>query len=38
VLRRDEPFGALDALPRGNLQEKLMEICLDRSGEFSELL
>jgi bicarbonate transport system ATP-binding protein len=23
----DEPFGALDALTRGNLQEKLMEIC-----------
>jgi bicarbonate transport system ATP-binding protein len=23
----DEPFGALDALTRGNLQEKLMQIC-----------
>jgi len=23
----DEPFGALDALTRGNLQEQLMKIC-----------
>jgi bicarbonate transport system ATP-binding protein len=27
LLLLDEPFGALDALSRGNLQEKLMQIC-----------
>ncbi|HEY9630788.1 MAG TPA: nitrate ABC transporter ATP-binding protein [Coleofasciculaceae cyanobacterium] len=27
LLLLDEPFGALDALTRGNMQEKLMQIC-----------
>jgi bicarbonate transport system ATP-binding protein len=27
LLVLDEPFGALDALTRGNLQEQLMQIC-----------
>lgn len=30
LLLLDEPFGALDALTRGNLQEKLMHICEQR--------
>ena len=31
LLLLDEPFGALDALTRGNLQEKLMQICQENN-------
>lgn len=31
VLLLDEPFGALDALTRGNLQEQLMSICQEHN-------
>ena len=31
LLLLDEPFGALDALTRGNLQERLMQICDESS-------
>jgi nitrate ABC transporter ATP-binding subunit len=31
VLLLDEPFGALDALTRGNLQEQLMKICQENN-------
>ncbi|MGB8701059.1 MAG: nitrate ABC transporter ATP-binding protein [Thermosynechococcaceae cyanobacterium] len=31
VLLLDEPFGALDALTRGNLQERLMQICQENN-------
>lgn len=31
VLLLDEPFGALDALTRGNLQERLMQICQEHN-------
>ena len=31
VLLLDEPFGALDALTRGNLQEQLMQICQENN-------
>ena len=36
LLLLDEPFGALDALTRGNLQEQLMKICQDN--EISALM
>jgi nitrate/nitrite transport system ATP-binding protein len=31
LLLLDEPFGALDALTRGNLQERLMQICQENN-------